>query len=83
VLKLKDGWTKADGLGLYLLQRILHAMSLQEEDTLDLELQRKIEDAFVEFLKSRDADRLDTKLRHLELLRAFTKRLLHQGVTTS
>jgi hypothetical protein len=59
-------------------------MSLQKEDALDLELQRKVEEAFEEFLKSHDVDRLDARLRYLELLRDFTKRVMHpEGVTNS
>src|SRR5262249_48151393 len=52
-------------------------MSLQQEDDRDLELQRELEQAFQDFLNATDADRVNARLHHMELLRTFTARVIH------
>jgi hypothetical protein len=52
-------------------------MSQQEEDDRDLELRREIEQAFQDFLEAIEADRLNARLHYVELLKAFTARVLN------
>jgi hypothetical protein len=54
-----------------------NTMSRQEEDARDLEMQREVEEAFEYFLNADSANRLDARLRYLEILKEFTARVLN------
>ena len=52
-------------------------MSWDDQDARDVEMQREVEEAFADFLCAKAADRLNARLRYLELLKAFTARVVY------
>ena len=53
-------------------------MSQQEEDDRDLELRREIESAFQALVSANEADRLNARLHHRALLKAFMARIMNE-----